>query len=170
MTVDQAVRLVIALHTHYWVRHYRRGALIGEDRFENLVTLAGRTALLDLAFRTGVGANAWYLGLVDAAGFTTGYASSDTFASHAGWAESTAYSDATRPQFLPAAASGASLDNTGSPALVTMGSGATLRGGFLGSDSTKGGATGMLYGVGDFTAPRTVLTGDQLLIVATLTD
>lgn len=141
---------------------------IWHEDFHNLVVTSGLTAILDLAFRTGVGANAWFMGLVNAAGFA-GYAAGDTMAAHAGWAEAINYADVTRPSYTPSAAAGGSLDNGAARGSFHIASAATLRGAFLTNQSTPGGVTGTLYGAGDFTLARAVVLGDTINAKATLT-
>ena len=159
----------IDLHTLYEVECVRDGKIIWTEVFPNLITTAGKTKLLDATFRAGIGANAWYVGLVNNASFTA-YAAADTMASHAGWLEGVPYSDATRIAFLPAAAAAASIDNGASRASFTINATLTVRGSFLVDNSTKSGTTGTLYGVGDFSAARSVVAGDTLNIKLTLTD
>lgn len=146
----------------------RDGNLVWRDSFDNLVVTAGLNKLLDATFKTGLAAPAWYVGLVDNAGFSA-YAASDTMASHPGWAESTVYSNANRPTFTPGAISGGSVDNSGSVAVFNINGSATIRGGFLCDDNTKGGASGTLYGAGDFASARAVENGFTLNVTVTLT-
>ena len=154
--------------TLYEVECWRNGQLLWVERFPNLVTNVGLTQLLDVTFRVGIGANAWFAGLVNNASFTA-YAAADTMSSHAGWLEySTGYSEATRPQYLPAAAASQSINNSASRAVFTMTATITIRGAFLVDVSTKGGTTGVLYGVGDFTVARSVTSGDILRVQITL--
>lgn len=154
--------------TRYRVECWRQGLLLWVEEFPNLVTNVGKNELLNAAFRVGKAANAWYVGLVDNAIFTA-YAAADTMSSHAGWLDGTPYSNATRPQYLPATAASQSMDNTASRAVFNINATLTVRGAFLVDSNTKGGTTGVLYGVGDFTAARAVLSGDTVSAAITLT-
>lgn len=159
----------VTLKNLYEVDCYRNGRLLWSDRFYNLVTTVGKDKLLDACFRTGEAALAWYVGLVNAAGFTA-YSAADTMSSHAGWVEGVPYSDVTRPAYVPAASSSGSMSNTAARALFTINAGQTVQGAFLVDNSTKSGGTGTLYGVGSFVAPRNVIGGDTLAVKITLTD
>ena len=45
----------------------------------------------------------------------------------------------------------------------------TVAGGFLATNSTKGGTSGTLYGAVDFSASRNLVSGDILNVTVTLT-
>src|SRR6266850_863266 len=147
--------LNIHLQTLYEIECWRDGQLLWTEVFPNLVTTAGRNKILDACFKTGEAANQWFIGLVDSAAFTA-YAAADTMGAHGGWVEGTPYSEGTRQAYVPAAPAAGSMDNGASMALFTINATLTVRGAFLVDNSTKGGATGTLYGVGDFTVSRSV--------------
>ncbi len=161
------VKESVKASTKYRVECYGPdGVLKWVEEFPNLVTTAGKNALVTNTFKTIPGSVAWYVGLVDNAGWTA-YAAADTMASHTGWAEGTPYSNATRPAWTPGAVSGGSVDNSASKAVFTINATLTVRGCFLTDNNTKGGTTGTLYGVGDFAASRSVLSGDTLNVTVT---
>jgi len=94
-------------------------------------------------------------------------AAGDTSASHAGWTEVTAYSQATRPAAVFAAATTADpsvISNSGSPAVYSINGTTTVGGAFLISNNTKGGTTGVLFSAADFQSPgdRSVASGDTI--------
>lgn len=159
----------VQLATLYEVECYRYGRLVWEDSFHNLVVTQGKNLLLDVMFRIGGAANAWFIGLVSSASFTA-YNVTDTAASHSGWLESTVYSNATRPAYVAGVAALATMSNVLSRALFTINATGTIQGAFLTNSSVKGGGAGSLYGVGSFFAPRTVVIGDILSVKITLTD
>jgi hypothetical protein len=159
----------VTLNTFYEVECYRQGQLVWEDSFHNIVVTQGKNLLLDVMFRLGGAANAWFVGLVNNASFT-GYNVVDTAASHAGWLEATGYSQATRPAYVAGVAALGSMSNVLSRAIFSINASATIQGAFMSNSSTKGGAGGSLYGVGSFFAPRTVIIGDDLSVKITLTD
>ncbi len=161
--------LSVTLKNLYEVDCYRDGVLVWSDSFYNLVTTVGKNKLLDACFRTGEAALAWYVGLVDASGFSA-YDVTDTMSSHAGWAEGVPYSNSTRAAYVPAAASGGSMSNAASRALFSINANATVQGAFLVDVSTKSGTLGVLYGVGSFVVSRAVIIGDTLSVKITLTD
>jgi hypothetical protein len=93
-------------------------------------------------------------------------------ASHAGWTEVTAYSQATRPQAVFAAATTADpsvITNSASVAVFSINGTTTVGGAFLTSNNTKGGTTGILFSASDFTSPgdRAVVNGDTLNVTYT---
>lgn len=154
--------------------HYRlecrdsEGHLKWISETPNLVVSVGLKDMNDKYF-TGSGYTAaFYLGLYGEGSFSTP-AAGDTMASHAGWTEVTAYSNATRPQAMFGAATTASpsvISNAGSPAVFNMNGSATVGGAFLTTGNTKGGTTGTLFSAADFGAPgdRAVVSGDTLTL------
>jgi hypothetical protein len=159
----------IDLHTQYQVECWRDGKLAWAEDFHNLVTTVGKNKILDACFKTGEGANQWFIGLVSNTAFT-GYAATDTMSTHPGWTEGSPYSNATRPAFTPSVPSNASMDNRASHAVFNINATATIRGAFLVDNSSKGGSSGTLYGVGDFLiSTRLVMLGDVLNVSVTIT-
>lgn len=137
----------------------------------NLVVNVGLKDMNDKYFTGSAYTAAWYLGLYGAAA-SNNPAAADTAASHAGWTEVTAYSNATRPACTFAAATTADpsvITNSGSPAVFNMNGTATVGGVFLITNSTKGGTTGILFSAGDLSAPgdRSVVNGDTLSVTYT---
>lgn len=137
------------------------------DHFANTVVTAGKNDLLTQYFKGSAYTAAWHVGLVDNAGFSA-IAAADTMASHGGWAESAAYSNANRPALTLGAASAGSIDNAAAVASFSINATAMIRGAFVANNSTKGGAAGTLYSAGAFAANRSVVSGDTLNITVTL--
>jgi hypothetical protein len=137
------------------------------EDFHNLVTTEGKNKLLDAGFKSGIGAAAWYIGVVDNAGFSA-YAAGDTAASHAGWTELTAYDEATRQSLVTSTPAAGSTDNSANRGVFTANATKTARGCFLSTSNVKGGGAGSLYGVGDFTVARSVIAGDPITVQVTL--
>ena len=166
--------------THYHIECWRpcRGegvvptmgarTLLWAEEFHNLVVTVGKNKLLDAMFKSGIGAAAWYVGLVDNASFSA-YAAADTMGSHAGWIELTAYDEATRQAYTCSTPAAGSTNNTAARATFTANATKTVRGAFLSDSATRGGSTGTLYGVGDFTVARSVIAGDQVYAQITIT-
>ncbi len=153
----------IAMKTEYAVECYGPdGVLKWRDGFCNIVVTAGLNKILDACFKTGLAAPAWYIGLKD-----TGVPDpADTMASHASWAWMTNYTG-NRKAFTPGAIAAGSVDNSASKGVFAINGDDTVYGcGLCDSDT---GNTGVLYGVGDFGAPRVVLNGDTLNVQVTLT-
>lgn len=145
------------------------GVLLWEDFIkENLITNVGLDNILDVCFSAATQITSWFIGLTDG---TPTVAAGDTAASHAGWVEVTAYDEAARQSFTDGGVSGQSVDNTASPAVFTISTNSTtVGGGFLISNSTKGGTTGTLMSAGAFTGgDKTLDDNDTLSVDLTIT-
>jgi hypothetical protein len=140
------------------------GNLKWEDSIENLVVTVGKANLLNVYLASGTQTTTWYLGLVDGASTPT-YNVGDTMLSHAGWTESVAYSNATRPTGTFATTATSSIST--SATTFTINATATIAGVFLTTISTKSGTTGTLYSAGSFATSRAVISGDSLLVTYT---
>jgi len=142
------------------------GQLKWRESFKNLVTDAGLNDVLDKYFKGSTYTAAFYVGLK----LTGSVIAADTMASHSGWAEeSAAYSEATRPTLTLGTVASESVDNSASKAAFSITGTATITGAFLTDTDTKGGATGLLYGGGEFAADKSVSNGDTLNVTLTLT-
>lgn len=165
----EEMKVCVKVGTHYKVECFGAdGLLKWIEEFDNIVVTAGLNKLLDATLKTGLASPLWYVGLVNNAGWTA-YAAGDIMSSHTGWAEGTPYSNATRPAFTPGTISAGSVDNSASKAVFNINATLTVRGCFMADENTKGGTTGTLYGEGDFTAARSVLSGDTLNVTVTAT-
>lgn len=142
------------------------GEIIDERSWENIVVTEGKNYLLSAGLDGGSPITSWYLALL--AGSPT-VAAGDTMASHAGWTEVTAYSEANRQAWTGGTASGGSIDNSGSVASFTINAnGTTVGGAALVSDNTKGGSSGTLYAAGAFSGGNLTLNaGSTIEITAT---
>jgi hypothetical protein len=155
------------LSTHYKVECVRDGKVVWVEEFDNLVVNAGLDDSLDKHLKGSSYTAAWYVGITTA---TPTFAAADTMASHAGWTESTVYSDSARRTLTLGTVSGQSVNNSASKAVFNINAGGTVGGAFVVTDSTKGGSTGTLYGGGAFTGGnRTVISGDTLNVTVTCT-
>lgn len=147
----------------------RHGAVKWQDTAHNLVTDAGKKYLLDTFFAAGVSVSsteAMKVGLKNVGAI----ANADTAASHAGWTEFTSYTDTTRravPFGISASGSGTVTKSLGAVTFL-ISAGGVIAGAFLITNSTKGGTTGTLYSVGDFTNSRTVVNTDVLTVTPRL--
>jgi len=162
------------LKTHFKVEAFRPDPVTGElvplwvQEFDNLVVNAGLDDSLDKHLKGSSYTAAWYVGLTDG---TPTPAAGDTMGSHAGWVEVTDYDEGVRQTLTLGSVSGQSVDNTASKAAFTIDSNNTTIGGaFITTVNTKGGSTGILYGVGAFTAgDKTLDDDDTLNVTATFT-
>ena len=103
-------------------------------------------------------------------GTTPSPAAGDTMASHSGWTEVTAYDESVRQTLTLGSVSAGSVSNTASKAVFTVSTNSTVIGGaFTVTDNTKGGSTGTLYGIGAFSADRTLNDDDVLNVTVTCT-
>ena len=141
------------------------GSIKWVERFWNIVVTEGLNELLSVTLDAGSQSTTWYVGLK---GTGTPNAA-DTMGSHASWSEITPYSDATRPQWNGGTVAAGSVDNSASKASFTANATATVYGAFLSSNSTKGGTTGKLYAVGNFSSTKDIASGDTLQVTATFT-
>ncbi len=138
------------------------GRLKWVEEVDNLVTTEGMNDMLDKYYKGSGYTGAHYLGL---AGSGT-KAAGDTMASHAGWSEVTGYSAGTRPAITWGTASSGSLAATGATSF-SINATVTVAGAFISTNSTKGGTSGVLVGVTDFAAPRSLANGDTLNVTPT---
>lgn len=142
------------------------GNLKWEDRCHNLVVNQGLQDMNTKYFKGTTYSAAWYIGLVDAAGFTA-YDPADTLASHTGWTETTAYSGANRATATFGTATTADpsvINNSLSQAQFNITGSVTVKGAFLTATQDKLTNTGVLFSVSSFQAPgdRMVVNGDTL--------
>ena len=159
----------LALENHYLIECFAPdGTLKWSDEFDNLVTNVGLDDNLDKYLKGSAYTAGWYVGLTDGTPTT---ADTDTMASHAGWVEVTAYTEGTREALVLGTVASQSVDNSASKASYSINADATTIGGaFLCTVSTKGGTTGVLYGVGAFTGgDKSADSGDTLNVTVTCT-
>lgn len=157
----------LKLQGKFYLELIRDGKIIEVREFLNGITNEGLDAILDIMFHGSSQITAWFMGLIDASGYT-GLAAGDTMSSHAGWTEFTTYSEGTRQAWPEDAASGQSITNTTLAAFSVTGAG-TLKGAFLPSDSTKGGTSGTLWCTALFTGGDLAVTnGDTVRLKYTL--
>lgn len=142
------------------------GNLKWEQEFPNGITDVGIAYLLDAGFDDGTKVTAWSIGLIDNAAFSA-LAAADTMASHAGWAESVAYSESTRVAWTSGATASRSITNA-STVDFTMNATAVIKGVFITSVNTKSGTTGTLWSTAAFGSNASVTNGDTLKITYTI--
>ena len=178
VVASRAVKMKTTFTNKYLVECYdRSGKLKWVENVFNLVTSEGLDDLLDKYFKGSTYTAGFFVGLVDnenfnqlaatddAAGITTGVPSSATNL----WKEHTAYTEGTREALTLGSVSGASVDNSASKASFSINATDTLYGAFVITNSTKGGTTGVLYGVAAFSSTRNVESGDTVNVTVTLT-
>ncbi|MEK6884223.1 MAG: hypothetical protein AABY22_31625, partial [Nanoarchaeota archaeon] len=93
------------------------------------------------------------------------------YASHAGWTEFTAYTQATRVAWGPGTAAAQSVTNA-TPAQFDINASGTVKGVFIVNNNTKGDSTSdavrKLWATALFSADVPVVNGDQLKITYTV--
>lgn len=147
------------------VRHRGRdGQIISDWEYvNNTVMNTWLNAVLERTYRTEQASPVFYFIPIDLSGFSA-ISGADTLASHAGWAESTDYDEATRQQWSPAAASAQAITNAASVATITATSGFTCHGlALVAENSTKGNtASGTLCSAGVLAADKVLAAGETL--------
>lgn len=129
--------------------------------FLNTVLTTGKNDLLDKYFAGSAYTAAWYMLVISSSGYSAINAL-DTMASHAGWTESTAYSNSNRPTCAFSAASAGSKALSSALAF-NINATDTLKGAGIVTNNTKGGSTGILYSAGLFSGgDRPVINGDTV--------
>lgn len=151
--------------------HDKNGNLKWEDSCHNLVVNAGLQDMNNKYFKGSSYTAAWYLGLVDASGFSA-YSANDTMASHSGWTETTDYSGANRGTVTfgtPTTADPSVVTNSSSATQFSITGTVTVKGAFLTATQDKTTNSGVLFSVSSFQAPgdRSVVNGDTLTVTYT---
>lgn len=142
----------------------RAGKVIDEFEADNLVVNQGIDYLLSSGLTGAAQVTAWFL-----APFTGNYVpvASDTAASiGTNSTECTTYTSSTRPQWA-GVESTQQATNGASAANFTFNAAATVYGAFLISSSTKLSTSGQLLSAAQFATPKSVSSGDQLLLTYT---
>lgn len=149
------------------IQHIRNGKVLKDFEVPNGIVNEGKNDLLDTYFDSGTQIVAWFIGLIDNAGFTA-LAATDTHAVHAGWSEEQSYSEATRPQWNNDGASAQSITNAVSVDYSINGA-AALNGVFVSDISVKGSvAAGILWATASFSSVLNVINGDTLKVTYTV--
>lgn len=134
------------------------GQVKWEETVDNLITTVGRNDLGEKYFKGTSYTAAWYVGLKGSGAPAT----SDTMSSHPNWTEITSYSQSTRPTLVLGTFSNGSASNTANKAVFDITGTVTVAGTFVVNNNTKGGTSGVLYAVADFSTPRGMASGDVL--------
>jgi hypothetical protein len=168
---DASAKHSVAIEHHYHIECLDKdGNLKWEADFDNLVVTAGLNKYLDATLKTGLASPSWFVFLVTGPGSGNTYALADTMASHAGWAENTSYTQGTRPAFTPGSIAAGSVDNSAAKASFSINATVTIAGAGMVDNSTKGGSTGTLLGVGNFTGgDRAAVNTDTINVTVTCT-
>jgi hypothetical protein len=160
------------------------GNIKWEEEFPNLVVAVGKQLMLDtLLSGSGYTTQGPFLGLIS--GSTPTFSASDTFASHGGWTEFTAYNIGTNTAIRGTAVFTSATSTGTTPANVTTKSaaaitftidppGGTVGGCFLltgaGATNLKSNTTaGTLYSAGAFATAKITTAGDTVSVTYSTT-
>lgn len=143
----------------------RNGEVIDEFEDHNLAVDQGLNKLLDVMFGGAAQISPWYIGLFEGNYVPVAGVTAATINANA--TECTAYSEATRQEYVEAAAAAKSITNSASKATFTFNASKTIYGAFLISDGTKAGTSGTLFSAARFATPKAVVATDQLLLTYT---
>ena len=151
----------------FQIDHIRDGKVIAKYDMPNGIVDVGLNYILTTMFNAGSQLTAWYIGLINNASYTA-LADADTMSSHAGWIESSDYSNATRPEWTCGDAATRQITNA---ATVDFNSNATvtMKALFITSVATKGGTTGTLWATAAFGSTVALNSGDTLKVTYTVT-
>lgn len=146
----------------YFAQLKRAGRIIDEWEFDNLIVNQGLNHILTTEFFGGTPITTWYIAVFEA-NYTP--VATDTAANiTANSTESTAYSQATRVAWVPAAPASQAVTNAASVATFTFNATKTIYGAFLVSASAKSATSGTLMSAAAFASSKAVVSGDQLLL------
>lgn len=151
----------LKLENTFTIEQIRDGKVIHTETVSNAVTNVGLDSVLDTFFGAEAKKAGFFLGLIDATGFTA-TALTDTMAAHAGWTEFVTFDEAVRQSWTPGVSSGQSM--TGSAVseftIGTVAAAQSIQGLFVTDSNVKSGATGFLWSTVQFSAPAPIVTAD----------
>lgn len=140
----------------------RDGKIIDEFEDDNLVVNEGLNSLLDVYFGGATQITTWYLGLFEGNYTPVATVTAATITSAS--TECTAYDEATRVEYVEAAASSQSITNAANRATFTFNATKTIYGAFLASASAKSATTGTLFSAARFSSSKSVVATDEMLL------
>lgn len=165
-------------NTYRFECHDKFGNLKWVEEVPNIVVTQGLNDLLTKYLKGSSYTATWYVGLIDNASFGA-LAATDTAAKITNttpnspttndWQELSEYDETVRQTLTLGTASAGSINNSAAKAVFTMNATKTVYGGFVISDSTKDGTSGVLYGEAAFASTRAVVDDDTITITVTLT-
>lgn len=148
-------------------QHIRNGEIIDEWEDHNIVVNEGLNSLLGIYFHGDTQITTWYIGVFEGNYTPVATVTAATITSAS--TESTAYDETTRVEYNEAAAASQSITNSANKATFTFNATKTIYGAFLVSASAKSATTGTLFSAARFSASKSVVAADQLLLTYTFT-
>lgn len=141
------------------------------DFIENAIVNDAIDQIFNTMFRSlaQIATASWFMGLINNSPAPT-LADTDTYQSHAGWVEFTAYTEATRPLWGQGNSAAKTITNAAVVTFSINGTG-VVHGMFIATENVKGasGAGPNLWGHGQFTqGNKNVANGDTLEVTYTL--
>lgn len=146
------------------VEHVRGGVILTREVARNLVPTQGLDHILNVVLKGASQQASWYVGVYE--GNYTPVAGNTAASIAAAATESSAYDEATRPAWIGGAVAAGSVDNTAARAEFTFNATKTIYGGFLISNSTKAGTSGVLISAVRFATAKAVVDNDILRVAA----
>ena len=144
-----------------------------ERQDENIVVTEGLNHMLDVVLHATTPVTTWYIGLFSAnvTPLSTWTAATFTASSTEIVSLTEGYTEATRQEFVEAAASTGSITNSASKAVFTIATATsvTVWGAGLLSSNVRGGTTGTLMSAAKFSAARVLYNTDIFNVAYTLT-
>lgn len=135
-----------------------------EETAENLLPNESVAYFLNTGLAGGTQLTSWYVGLLDEAHVP---AITDTMTTMVA-KEADAYSGTNRIALTPDAIAGGVFANVAAPSEFTFTGGATIRGGFITSNITRGNTSGLLLSVVALSSPKVMAATDVLQVTAGL--
>ncbi len=166
----EELKVGATLRGEFKLECYRKGKLLWVEKFSNLITNQGLDAWLNIMLHATTQITTWYCAIVES---DTTATAAMTYAVPV-YTESTAYDEATRPEYVEAASSSQSITNSANKALFTFNAtktlyGAALVGGGTGATTkgnTAGGGTLFCYAKAD--TSRSVIDDDMIALTYTV--
>ena len=161
----------LKLTAHWNWEHWRDGRLIDEWEYDNTCSDEGLNFMLDVTFHGETNISPWYVEIFESDTTPDG----DTTYAVPVYTPSTAYDEATRPEYEAAAASNKVTTNTANKAVFTISDTKTIYGAALvggGSAAmTKGDVAGggVLFSASKFAASKSVVDDDVLNVTIEIT-
>ena len=152
----------------YNIEHISRsGRVLSVERVHNLCPIEGRNYLLSIGAAGGSQIATWFCGIFEGDYTPIDGSVMSTFSGLA--TESTAYAEATRPEWVEAAPAAGVITNAASKAVFTINATKTFYGGFLSSSAVKGGTGGILLSAARFSTAKAMASGEILRITGSMT-
>lgn len=153
------------VNTFYVEALDKDGNVIMTEEIENAVTNEGMNSILNTYFGASTKPSAWYIGLIDNAGYT-GVDVADTLASHAGWSEFTNYDEATRQDWTPTTSTAQSVTGSAVSTFTISTGGGAIKGLFVATVAT--GTSGLLWATALFSSVANVVDAETFRVTYTV--